>query len=56
MPGSTLGAWAMFDAIDLNVSLKNLLDRGYRSHLRSSQATWLYEPGRNIVVGLQCTF
>jgi len=54
--GLNLGAWAMFDAIDLNVSLKNLLDRGYRSHLRSSQATWLYEPGRNIVVGLQCTF
>ncbi|MDD3801466.1 MAG: TonB-dependent receptor [Desulfuromonas thiophila] len=54
--GLNLGAWGMFDAIDLNLSVKNLLDRGYRSHLRSSQETWIYEPGRNIVVGLQCTF
>ncbi|MGD9849029.1 MAG: TonB-dependent receptor plug domain-containing protein [Desulfuromonas sp.] len=54
--GLNLGAWAMFDAIDLNLSMKNLLDRGYRSHLRSSQETWIYEPGRNIVVGLICTF
>ncbi|MDY0397573.1 MAG: TonB-dependent receptor [Desulfuromonas thiophila] len=54
--GFNLGAWGMFDAIDLNLSVRNLLDRGYRSHLRSSQETWIYEPGRNIVVGLQCTF
>ena len=54
--GLNLGAWGMFEAIDLNVSVKNLLDRGYRSHLRSSQTDWIYEPGRNIVVGLQCTF
>lgn len=54
--GLNLGAWGMFDAIDLNLSVRNLLDRGYRSHLRSSQETWIYEPGRNIVVGLQCTF
>ncbi|MFW6387323.1 MAG: TonB-dependent receptor plug domain-containing protein [Thermodesulfobacteriota bacterium] len=54
--GLSLGQWGMFDKIDLNVSLKNLLDRGYRSHLRSSQETWLYEPGRNLVVGLECVF
>jgi hemoglobin/transferrin/lactoferrin receptor protein len=46
----------MFEEIDLNASLKNLFDRGYRSHLRSSQKPWLYEPGRSLVVGLKCLF
>lgn len=54
--GFNLGARGMFEEIDLNVSLKNLFDRGYRSHLRSNQKTWLYEPGRNLVVGLKCLF
>lgn len=54
--GINFGSWGMLDEVKLNVSLKNLFDRGYRSHLRSSQQTWIYEPGRNIVVGVQCVF
>ncbi|MDY0190319.1 MAG: TonB-dependent receptor [Desulfuromonas sp.] len=54
--GLNFGSWAMLDAVKVNISLKNILDRGYRSHLRSSQQTWIYELGRNLVVGLQCTF
>jgi hemoglobin/transferrin/lactoferrin receptor protein len=54
--GLSLGEWGMFEEIDLNASLKNLFDRGYRSHLRSSQKPWLYEPGRSLVVGLKCLF
>lgn len=42
--------------IKLHLALKNLLDRNYRSHLRSSQAEWLYEPGRSIVTSMQCSF
>ncbi|MBN2874321.1 MAG: TonB-dependent receptor, partial [Spirochaetales bacterium] len=54
--GLNFGAAGIFEEIMLTISVKNLLDRSYRSHLRSSQTEWIYEPGRNIVVGLQCAF
>ncbi|MDY0184368.1 MAG: TonB-dependent receptor [Desulfuromonadaceae bacterium] len=54
--GLNLGNLGVFEEVNLQLSAKNLLDRRYRSHLRSSQLDWLYEPGLNLVVGLQCTF